>query len=204
MQPIQVNLKFIQENLAVFSFCISLLALVATWGNFWNSRRVFLASNYPKIKAKLYLLNRSTLPVYDVRNESDKITANDLRIEVGIRTWLEFSVFRGRWFTYTVEKFTRLKPLESFVPSGMSSDDLIQWLKERGYEPAPPVSVEDQKIHSCISIKKSYRVRLDVYYTSNVFGANKICRISKKYKLISCFNSEAIDPRDKFYWKLVE
>jgi len=204
MQPIQVNLKLIQENLAVFSFCISLLALVATWGNFWNSRRVFLASNYPKIKAKLYLPNRYTLPVYDVRNESDKITANDLRIEVGIRRWLEFSVFRGRWFTYTVEKLTRLKPLESFVPSGMSSDDLIQWLKERDYEPAPPVSIEDQKIHSCISIEKSYRVRLDVYYTSNVFGANKICRISKKYKLTSYSNSKAIDPRDEFYWKLVE
>jgi hypothetical protein len=86
----------------------------------------------------------------------------------------------------------------------MSSDDLIQWLKERGYEPEPPVSIEDQKIHSCISIKKSYRVRLEVYYTSNVFGASKICRISKKYKLISCFNSEAIDLRDEFYWKLVE
>lgn len=207
MQSIQVNLKFMQENLAMFSFCISLLALVATWGNFWNSRRVFLASNYPKIKAKLYLPNRQTLPVYDVCNESDKITANDLRIEVSIRSWLDFSLFKGRWFTYTLEKITRLKPLESFVPSGMSSDDLIQWLKERGYEPKPlsaEKSVKDQKVHSCISIKKSYRVRLDVYYTSNIFGANKICRISKKYKLISCFNSQAIDPRDEFYWKLVE
>ncbi|MBE9206808.1 hypothetical protein IQ244_09825 [Nostoc sp. LEGE 06077] len=204
MQPIQINLKFIQENLSAFSFCISLLALIATWGNFWNSRRVFLASNYPKIKANLYLPNRYTLPVYNVRNESDKITANDLRIEVGIRRCLEFTVFRGMWFTYTVEKLTRLKPLESFVPSGMSSGDLIQWLTERGHEPAPPVSVEDQKIHSRISIKKSYKVRLDVYYTSHVFGANKICMISKKYKLISCSNSEAIDSRDEFFWKLVE
>lgn len=204
MQLIQENLRFIQENLAVFSFCISLFALVATWGNFWNSRRVFLASNYPKIKAKLYLLNIYTLPIYDVCNESDKITANDLTIEVSIRNWLEFSIFKGRWFTYTIEKLARLKPLESFVPSDMSSDDLIRWLKERGYEPALPVSVEEQKIRSCISEKKSYRVRLDVYYTSNVFGADKICKISKKYKLMSCSNSLAVDPRDEFYWKLIE
>lgn len=204
MQPIQVNLKLIQENFAVFSLCISLLALVATWGILWNSRRVFSASNYPKIKAKLYLVNKSQLPVFDVYNESDKITANDLRIEVGIIRWLEFSVFKGRWFTYTVEKLARLKPLENFVPSGMSSDDLIRWLKERGYGPTFSVPVEDKKIYSCISTKKSYRVRLDVYYTSNVFGANKKCRISKKYKLISCANSKAIDSRDEFYWKLIE
>jgi hypothetical protein len=203
VQPIQINLKFIQENLAILSFCISLLALVATWANFWNSRRVFLSSNYPKIKVKL-LPNRHYLPIYDVCNESDKITANDLQIEVSIISWLEFSVFRGRWFTYTLEKLARLKPLESFVPSGVSSDDLIQWLNERGYEHAPPMSVKEQKIHSCISVKKSYRVRLDVYYTSNIFGANKVCRISKKYKLISCSDPQAIDPRDEFYWKLVE
>jgi hypothetical protein len=95
-----MNPKFIQENLAVFSFCISLLALVATWGNFWNSRRVFISSNYPKIKAKLYLSNRYTLAVYDVCNESDKITANDLRmelaLEVGTRRWLESGVLKGR------------------------------------------------------------------------------------------------------------
>jgi hypothetical protein len=162
VQPIQVDLEFIQKNIGIFSFCISLLALVATWGNFWNSRRVFLASNYPKVKAKLYLPNRDTLLTYLVSNESDKITANDLRIEVSIRSWLEFSVFKGRWFTYTLVKLTRLKPLESFVPSGMSNDDLVQWLKERGYEPEPPVSFEDQKIHSCISTRKSYRVRLNV------------------------------------------
>jgi hypothetical protein len=204
VQLIQVNLRFIQENLAVFSFCISLLALVATWGNFWNSRRVFLASNYPKITGKLYLPNRDMLPVYKVCNESDKITANDLRIEVSIVNLLEFSVFKCKWFTYTLAKLARLKPLENFVPSDLSSDDLIQWLKERGYEPVPPVSVEKQKICSCISEKKSYRVRLDVYYTSNVFGADKICKISKKYKLMSHSDSKAVDPRDEFYWKLIE
>ncbi len=197
-------MQHIQENLSIFSCCISLFALVATWGNFYNSRRTFLASNYPKIKAKLYLLNRDNLPVYDIRNESDKIIANDLRIEVSIRNCLEYSAFKDKWFTYTLEKLARLKPLESFVPSGMSSNDFIKWLKERGYEPASPKSIEDQKILSYISIEKSYRVRLEVYYTSHVFGANKICRISKKYKLISRCNSQAIDTRDKFYWELVE
>jgi hypothetical protein len=203
----RLNLKLIQDNLAVLSVCISLFALVATWGNFWNSRRVFLASNYPKIKARLYPPNRYTLPIYDVCNESDKITANDLRIEVGVGSWLEFSVFKGRWFTYTLEKLTRLKPLENFVPSGMSSEDLVKWLKERGYESAPlsaEKSVKNQKIHCCISINKSYKIRLNVHYTSNVFGANKICKISKKYKLISCSNFQATDPSDEFYWKLEE
>lgn len=203
MQTTQVDLRFIQENLAVFSLCTSLLTLVAIWGNFWNSRRAFLASNYPKISAKLYLLNRYTPPVYHVSNESDKIPANDIRVEISITNWLEFGVFRGRWFTYTVEKLERLKPLESFGKSDMTNDDLIQWLNERGYEPQLPVSVEDQKIYSHISEKKSYRVRLDVCYTSNIVGASKIRKISKKYKLISCSNSQIIDTRDKFYWQLL-
>jgi hypothetical protein len=207
VQSLQASLRFIQENLSGFSLCISLFALVATWGNFWNSRRVFSASYYPKIKAKLYLPNKSTLPVYNVCNESDKIIANDLRIEVSISSCLEPNLFKGRWFTYTTERIARLKPLESFLPFGMSSNDLTQWLKERGYEPNPlsaEKSVKDQKIYSCISVKKSYRVRLDVYYTSNISSANKIFKISKKYKLISCSNSKAIDPRDEFYWKLVD
>lgn len=202
MQSIQGNLKFIQENVAVFSICISLLALVATWGNFWNSRRVFLASNYPKIRAKLYLFNRYTLPVYDIYNESDKITANDIQIEVRIRNWFEFSVFKSRWFIYTHENLARLKPLESFVPSDLSSNEFCQWLKDRGYEAAPPILIEAQTIHSRISVEKSYSIRLTVSYTSNIFGANKICKISNKYKLISCCNAQAVDPRDKFYWKL--
>jgi hypothetical protein len=89
----------------------------------------------------------------------------------------------------------------------MSSDDLLQWLKEKGYEPEPissEKSIYGQKIHSFIFREKSYRVLLDVYYTSNVFGTNKVCRISKRHKLISCSNSQAIDSRDEFYWKLVE
>ena len=181
---------------------MSLLALVATWANFCNSRKAFLASNYPKIRAKLYLLNRSTLPVFDIYNESDKITANDIHIEISIRNWFEFNVFKGKWFTYTYEKLGRLKPLESFIPSDLSSNELSVWLKDRGYEPAPPVPVNKQKILSCISDNKSYSIRLTVSYISNVFGADRVCKITKVCQLISCSNSEAIDPRDKFYWKL--
>jgi hypothetical protein len=204
VQSIQVNLKFIQENLAILSLCISIFALVATWANFWNSRKTFLASNYPKVKAVIYLNSRDSLPVYHISNESDKVTASDIRIEVSIRSLAEFDVFKGKWFIFTEEKLSRLKPLEGFVPSGMTSDDLIQWLKERGHQQTIPVSVSDQRILSRISVKKSYKVRLNVYYTSNVFGANKICKISEKYRLRSCSNTEATDPRDKFYWKLIE
>ncbi len=205
MQFIQESLKFIQDNLSSFSLCISLFALVATWGNFWNSRRVFLASNYPKIRAELYLSDPQTLPVYDIRNESDKITANELQIKVSIKSWLEFNVLKGGWFIYTNEKLARLRPLESFVPSGLTSNEFCEWLKDRGYEPAPitPLeSLEQQKIYSCISEENSYSVRLSVTYTSNIYGANKVCKIYKKYRLVSCPNSQAAEPRDQFYWKL--
>jgi hypothetical protein len=206
VQYIEVVLKFTKENLAIFSFCISLLALIATSINSWNSRRVFLASNYPKITARLYLMDRCTLPIYDIFNESDKIIANDLQIEVSIRSMLDFSVFKGRWFTYTSEKVARLKPLESFLPSGVSGNDLIEWLKNRGYDQKPlsaEKSLKDQKIYSCISPAKSYKIRLNICYTSNVFGANKICRISRKYRLLSCSNLQTTDSNDKSYWKLI-
>ena len=202
MQSIQASLKFFQDNLAVFSFFMSLLALVATWGNFWNARRAFLASNYPKIQANFSCLNQQTLPVYDVYNESDKITANNIQIEISIRNWSDFNVFKGKWLTYTYAKLARLKPLESFVPSGLSSDELCVWLKDRGYEPSPLDTVEKQKISLCISEKKSYSIRLIVNYTSNLFGADRVCKITKVCQLISCSRSETIDPRDKFYWKL--
>jgi hypothetical protein len=190
---------FAKENLAIFSFCISLFTLIA-------SRRVFLASNYPKITAKLYLMDRCALPIYNIFNESDKIMVNDLRIEVGIRSLLEFNVFRGRWFIYTSEKVARIKPLESFLPSGIYGNDLIEWLKKRGYDQKPlsaEKSLNDQKMYACISPAKSYKVRLNVYYTSNVFEAKRICKISKKYTLISCPNLQEADPKDEFYWKLL-
>ena len=120
--------------------------------------------------------------------------------------YLEFNLFRGKWFVYTIEKLARLKALENFVPSGMSSDDFIQWLQARGHERetfSAEKSIKDREILSGISTKKSYRVRLDVSYTSHIFGATKICRISKKYKLMSCSNVQAIDTRDESYWKLV-
>jgi hypothetical protein len=202
VQTIQENLQFIKENLSIASIVISLLALLATWGNFLNSKKAFLANNYPKIKADLHFLSLDHLPVYKIYNESDKITANDIEIKISIMKWSEFKVFKGKWFTYTSVKLARLKPLESFVPAGLSSDDLIKWLKDRGHEYEPPLSIEDQKILSHISQDKSYKIRLDVNFTSNIFGANKICNISKKYKLVSCSRENTADPKDTFYWRL--
>jgi hypothetical protein len=66
------------------------------------------------------------LPVHKIYNESDKITANDVKIKISIMNWSEFKVFKVKWFTYTSVKLARLKPLESFVPAGLSSDDLIK------------------------------------------------------------------------------
>ncbi|MBN3896111.1 MAG: hypothetical protein HWQ41_12850 [Nostoc sp. NOS(2021)] len=195
-------MQYIQDNLAGFSFFISLLALVATWFNFWNSRKSFLASNYPKLKGELYFLNHYKLPIFNICNESDKITANDISIEINIINCFDFKVFKCKWFLYSYEKLARLKPLESFVKSDLSLDDFQLWLKDRGYEPSPPYSVEKQSIMSCISLEKSYSIRLTVSYISNVFGANRVCKIKKVFKLISCLNSEAIEPKEKFYWKL--
>jgi len=85
----------------------------------------------------------------------------------------------------------------------MSSIDLVQWLKERGYETENFMSLKDQKILSRISEKKSYRVRLNVYYTSSAFSENKkVFKISKEYKLNSCFSSQKIDWNlVTFWWK---
>lgn len=183
---------------------MSLFALLATWGNFLNSRRAFLAATYSKIRAELKLLSRDHLPVCDIYNESDRITANDIRIEISIFNWMELEVFRGRRFTYTHEKLARLRPLESCVPSGLSSDEIIEWFDERGYESLPLITLGGQSVLSRISLQKSYTVRLVVTYTSNIFGADKTCKIVKKYKLIPCSNPRAIDSRDQFYWRLCE
>jgi hypothetical protein len=160
VQTIQDNLQFIKENLSIASIIISLLALLATWGNFLNSKKAFLANNYPKIEADLHFLSRDYLPVYKIYNESDKITANDIEIKISIIKWSEFKVFKGKWFTYTSAKLARLKPLESCIPNDLSSDDLIKWLKDRGHESNPLLSIKDQKILSHISPNKSYRIRL--------------------------------------------
>lgn len=66
------------------SLCISLLAVVATWGNFWNSRRTFAFANYPKLRAELKLFDNQHLPIYSLFNESDKISANDICITISI------------------------------------------------------------------------------------------------------------------------
>ncbi len=202
MEAFQENLQFIKENLTIASIAISLLALLATWGNFLNAKKAFLANNYPKINANLYFVSHDYLPVYDIYNESDKITANEIDIKISIIRWIDFEIFKGRWLIYSSAKIARLKPLERVIPRGLNSNDLIKWLQDSGYEKEPPLSIEDQNILSLISQQKSYNIRLDVNFTSNIFGANKVCKISKKYKLVSCSNVKAIDPRDKFYWSL--
>ncbi len=202
MQTIQENLQFIKENLSIASIVISILALLATWGNFLNSKKAFLANNYPKLKAELFLMSRDHLPVYRIYNESDKIIANDIEIKINIIRCSEFKVFKGKWITYTSEKLARLKPLESFIPKDLSSDELIKWLKDRGHESNPVLSIKDQEILSKIVQSKSYKIRLDISFTSNIFGADKICKISKKYKLVSCSREEVVDIRDAFYWSL--
>ena len=202
VQSIQENLLTIKDNLSIISIVISLFALLATWGNFLNSKRAFGAANYPKIRAELKLLSRDTLPVYNIYNESDKLIANDIRIKISVVNWTDFRVFKGRWFTYTHERLARLKPLETFVPSGLSGDELTKWLNDRGLESSPPVSLKDQEVLSEISLQKSYSVRLSISYTSNMFGASEVCRIVEKCRLTSCFNAEAVDSRDQFYWRL--
>lgn len=203
MHFIQEFSLLVQGNLSIISIVISLFALLATWGNFFNSKRSFLAANYPKVRAEIKLLNHNTLPVYNVYNESDKIIANDIRIEISIVNWIDFRVFRGRWFTYTYEKLARLKPLEAFAPC-LSNDELIKWLNDRGHQPSPPASLKDQEILSNISLQKPYVIRLVVTYTSDIFGADKNCRIVKKCKLVPCANSDEIGSRDQFYWRLCE
>jgi hypothetical protein len=204
MQSIGESIQFVQENLSVVSVLISLFALVATCGNFWNSSRAFSASNYPKLRTRLYLFDGYNLPVCDVYNESDSITTNDIKIELSFISWREFKVFKGKWFTYTYEKLERLKPLEQYIPSDLSYDELSQWFRDRGLEPNPPVSVEAQQFYQHISRKKPYRVRLIVSYKSNVFGANKVCKISQKGKLIPCSRPMGIKQEERdFYWKLV-
>lgn len=198
MQSIQENLLITKDNLSI---AISLFALLATWGNFLSSKRAFLATHYPKIRAELKLRRSDLLPEYNIYNESDKVTANDIRIEISIIRWADFGVFKGKWFVYSLTKLARLKPLETFVPSGLSSDELMKWYEDRGFEFPPPTSLKDQEILNKISLQKAYTVRLVVRYTSNVLGANKVCRTVKKHKLIP-FGSEIINSEEHFYWRL--
>ncbi|HCF26630.1 MAG TPA: hypothetical protein DEV81_05355 [Cyanobacteria bacterium UBA11049] len=177
-----------KENL---SLCISLLAVVATWGNFWNSRRTFASANYPKLRAELKLLDKQALPIYSLFNESDKISANDINITISIARLDKLYFERDRWLTYEYVELERLKPQESFPPSYIDSNT-SKWYKSE---------LLSQKPFPKISPANSYDVRLTVKYTSNVFGANKICTISKKYRLVSCHNSEAA-PKYELFWQL--
>lgn len=175
-----------KENL---SLCISLLAVVATWGNFWNSRRTFASANYPKLRAELKLEDNQQLPIYSLFNESDKIYANDIRITISIARPDKWYFDRDRWFTYEYVELERLKPFEGF-PSSHLENEPPKWYKsDLGFQK-----------HYSISPASSYDVRLNVKYTSNVFGANRVCAIAKKYRLVSCHNSEAA--KSDFFWQL--
>ncbi len=188
-----------KENL---SLCISLLAVVATWGNFWNSRRTFASANYPKLRAELKLPDKQAFPIYSLFNESDKISANDICITISIARPDKWYFERDRWLTYEYVELERLKPQESFPPFNV---DIPQWCQARGYkrnlcEPSEAWNLHE--IISGLSPANSYDVRLIVKYTSNVFGANKVCTIAKKYRLVSCHNSEAAEQKSELFWQL--
>jgi hypothetical protein len=186
-----------KENL---SLCISLLAVVATWGNFWNSRRTFASANYPKLRAELKLQGKQVLPIYSLFNESDKISANDIHITISIARLDKLYFERDRWLTYEYVELERLKPQESFPPFNV---DIPQWCGARGYKRNLCKLSEAgnlPEIISGLSPANSYDVRLSVKYTSNVFGANKVCTIAKKY-LLSCHNSE-VAQKSEMFWQL--
>ena len=185
-----------KENL---SLCISLLAVVATWGNFWNSRRTFASANYPKLRAELKLLDKQDLPIYSLFNESDKISANDIHITIRIARPDKWYFERDRWLIYEYVELERLKPQE--IPP--FNVDIPQWCGARGYKRNLCKLSEAGNLHEIISRlspANSYDVRLIVKYTSNVFGANKVCTIAKKY-LLSCHNLEAAQ-KSEMFWQL--
>jgi hypothetical protein len=184
------------------SLCISLLALLATWGNFWNSRRLFAAAHYPKLRAELKLLDTQSLPIYSLFNESDKISANDICITISIARPDKGYFDRERWLTYEYVELERLKPLERFVPSEVNN--IGEWCNERGDRQKFCLSQELLTIEQILKEFPSsdlYKICLKVVYTSNVFGANKVCKIYRHYSLISHESSNFVDSRSH-PWKL--
>lgn len=163
-----------------------------------------LLANYPKLTAELRMSNKQFLPTFRLVNESDQISANQIQITISIARSDKKESEPGKWFCYYDMKLERLKPGEAF-PSCIESnrDDILKWCKQRGYKNSlnPSKSLERQEILKQLSLAHSQDVRITVMYSSNMFGANKICTISKNYRLESCRDPEALDPRDEFYWK---
>ncbi|MGL5878259.1 MAG: hypothetical protein ACRC2V_10850 [Xenococcaceae cyanobacterium] len=187
------------------ALCISILAVVATWGNFWNSRRTFAAANYPKLRAELNWLPNQIFPSCSLFNESDKISANDIHITVSVARSDRWYFDSERWFTYEYAELARLKPLEGFpLPQ---EDDLVQWCQTRGYKQRlfiPSESTQLQEIVRQISDLDFYYIRLKVAYTSNVFGANRICKISRTYRIDCQRNMPKLPSKSKVVWEARE
>lgn len=189
------------------ALCISILAVVATWGNFWNSRRTFAAANYPKLRAELNWLPNQIFPSCSLFNESDKISANDIHITVSIARSDRWYFDSERWFTYEYTELARLKPLEGFPPPKEDNLNLIQWCQTRGYKNRlfiPSESLQLQEIVRQISNSDFYYIRLKVAYTSNVFGANRICKISRTYKLERQQSIPELLSIDRLIWEARE
>jgi len=148
------------------------------------------------------LLDKQALPIYNLFNESDKISANDIHITISIARLDKWYFERDRWLIYEYVELERLKHQESFPPFNV---DIPQWCGARGYKRNLCELSEAWNLHEIISglsPANYYDVRLIVKYTSNVFGANKVCTIAKKYRLVSCYNSEAAEQKSEFFWQL--
>jgi hypothetical protein len=110
-----------------------------------------------------------------------------------------------RWFTYEYTELARLKPLEGFPPP--KEDNLLQWCQTRGYKQRlfiPSESSQLKEIVRQISNSDFYYIRLKVAYTSNVFGANRICKISRTYRLECQQNIAELLSSDRIIWQARE
>ena len=192
---------------------ISILALLFSVLSYYISRKAFAASSYPKLKAILELNHKDSLPNYTLINESNSLSANNinLTISIAIPDLYICKVARKKWVVYSKANLSRLKPGEKFLPDNVVGHDLITWLKEREYDFNDQLLNKDealkrQEMLEKIDLKKSYDLRLDVNYESNIFESKKPkkIRIKKYYKLTAHQNNRASDIRDKFYWQLNE
>ena len=81
---------------------------------------------------------------------------------------------------------------------------MVQWCQTRGYKQRLFIlseSAQLQDIVRQISNSDSYYIRLKVAYTSNVFGANKICKISRTYRIERQQNMPELPAGDRLTWE---
>lgn len=84
---------------------------------------------------------------------------------------------------------------------------MLQWCQTRGYKQRlfiPSESSQLQEIVRQISNSDFYYIRLKVAYTSNVFGANRICKISRTYRLEQQQNLVELPSKDSLIWEAQE